>query len=144
MSWTITPITSTSAEWTTKGDIIKDLLEREYGISFPELALETKTKNIHENAIADLYDENFNAPVYFPEKFIKDLAKSLQRIKDKYSEFHYPYDEISDWVTDALWFEQQDLSDLKLRHYDHDTKFFEQLNKNLHNKNLISKHRIYK
>ena len=39
-------------EWTTKGDIIKDLLEREYGISFPGLALETKTKNVHENVIA--------------------------------------------------------------------------------------------
>lgn len=39
-------------EWTTKGDIIKDLLEKEYGISFPELALKTKTKNVHENVIA--------------------------------------------------------------------------------------------
>lgn len=39
-------------EWTAKGNIIKDLLELEYGISFPGLALETKTKNVHENAIA--------------------------------------------------------------------------------------------
>ena len=39
-------------EWTSKSNIIRDLLEHKYGISFPNQALDTKTKNVHENIIA--------------------------------------------------------------------------------------------
>lgn len=56
-------------------------------------------------------DNGFNNEIYFPENFIDDLSSELENIYLKYEEDEYS--DIAEYLTQSLWFEEENLSDLE-------------------------------
>lgn len=83
--------------------------------------------------IEDIYHNrnDFESQIYFPDDFISDLASELEKLYSKYSrETSYP--EIAYEVSNDLWFEKEDLSDLSIS-YMRMKQWFTQINNHLVN-----------
>lgn len=75
-------------------------------------------------------DNHFPSDIYFPENFIDDLSSEIENIYLKYEDD--TYSEIADTLTDLIWFEKEDLSDLQFNYMDI-PRWFDFINENLAN-----------
>lgn len=74
-------------------------------------------------------ENQFESEIHFPDDFIEDLADGLEQCHLKWSED--TYDKIADHITSNIWFENNNLVDLKFEYYD-DLRF-DTVNYNLEN-----------
>ena len=83
--------------------------------------------------IEDIYRNrnDFESELYFPDNFISDVASELEKMYSEYeNETSYP--EIAYEVSNDLWFEKEDLSDLTIS-YMRMKQWFTQINNHLVN-----------